>query len=69
MPEKLTHCRFRGKRSNHGPANREYIFRSYFTSPFFIEIEFSVWTITRCWTNKRSRFFRTRGLLRDMQAL
>jgi hypothetical protein len=45
MPEKLTRCRFRGKRSNHGPANREMHFRSYFTSPFFIEIVFSVWTI------------------------
>jgi len=33
--DKLTRCRFRGRRSNHGPANRGCAFRSYFTSPFF----------------------------------
>jgi len=42
--DKLTRCRFRGRRSNHGPANRGCAFRSYFTSPFFAEIEFSVGT-------------------------
>ena len=46
MPEKLTRCRFRGRRSNHGPANREMHFPQLLYFTLFIEIEFSVWTDT-----------------------
>jgi hypothetical protein len=42
--EKLTHCSFGGRRSNHGPANREMHFPQLLCFTFFNEIEFSVGT-------------------------